>query len=113
VPELGAVAAPTLERSMVQSHPRSPALRVVKSTRRQRSARKNEELEAQELLRQMRRLVVPLLPPEREALRHERLALSVNRLVRGLPVAPLRGALALRAIGAPVAAATGRDRVNP
>lgn len=61
----------------------------------------------------MGRLVVPLLPPEREVLRCERLALSVNRLVRGLPVAPLRGALALRAIGALVAAASGRDRVNP
>jgi hypothetical protein len=68
---------------------------------------KTDELEAEELLRQMGRLVVPLLPPEREAQRHERMASSVNRLLRGLPAEPLRRAVSLRALGALAAAAAG------
>jgi hypothetical protein len=68
---------------------------------------KTDDLEAEELLRQMGRLVVPLLPPEREALRHERMASSVNRLLRGLPAQPLRRVLSLRALGALAAAAAG------
>lgn len=63
---------------------------------------KNDDQEAADLLRQMGRVAVPLLAPENEARRHERMTLSVNRLVRGLrPPPPLwRERPAVRALGA-------------
>lgn len=49
---------------------------------------KTEDQEALELLRQMGRVVVPLLTPEGEARRHEQMASAVNRLVESLPARP-------------------------
>ncbi|HEY3667916.1 MAG TPA: FecR domain-containing protein [Polyangiaceae bacterium] len=67
---------------------------------------KNDDREAVALLRQMGRVVVPLLAPEAEARRHRRMSLSVNRLVQGLhtlPPARRRPVLAFTALGAAAA----------
>ncbi|MEO6601557.1 MAG: FecR domain-containing protein [Polyangiaceae bacterium] len=49
---------------------------------------KNDDQEAVALLRQMGRVVVPLLAPEQEASRLRRMSISVNRLVEGLHALP-------------------------
>ena len=61
---------------------------------------KNDDQGAEALLRQMGRLVVPLVTPEREASRHERMASSVNRLLQRLRAEPPPRRLPLRALGA-------------
>jgi len=61
---------------------------------------KNDDQEALDLLRQMGRLVVPMLTPERESSRHDRMTLAVNRLVQGLPSRPARRWLSVHARGA-------------
>ena len=61
---------------------------------------RNDDQEAVDLLRQMGRLVVPLLAPEREASRHERMASSVNRLLQRLRAEPPARRLPVRALGA-------------
>lgn len=58
---------------------------------------KNDDQEALELLRQLGRVVVPLLTPEREASRHEQMTSAVNRLVGGLPARPPRRRLGVHA----------------
>ena len=69
----------------------------------------NDDQDAVDLLRQMGRLVVPLLTPEQEASRHEQMSRSVNRLLENLPRQRPRRRLAVPAVGAiaAVAAAAG------
>jgi ferric-dicitrate binding protein FerR (iron transport regulator) len=61
---------------------------------------KNDEHGAEVLLRQMGRLVVPLVTPELEASRHDRMASSVNRLLQRLRAEPPPRRLPVRALGA-------------
>ena len=49
---------------------------------------KNDDREVAALLRQMGRLAIPLLPPEREASRDQQTASSVNLLVQRLSGEP-------------------------
>ncbi|MEP7050342.1 MAG: FecR domain-containing protein [Pseudomonadota bacterium] len=66
---------------------------------------KNDDQEAVDLLRQMGRLGVPLLTPEREAARHERMASSVNSLLQRLDAEPAPRRLPVRTLGAVAALA--------
>jgi ferric-dicitrate binding protein FerR (iron transport regulator) len=66
---------------------------------------KNDDQGAEALLRQMGRLVVPLVTPEHEASRQERMASSVNRLLQRLRAEPPPRRLPLRALGGFVAVA--------
>jgi ferric-dicitrate binding protein FerR (iron transport regulator) len=70
---------------------------------------KNDDQEAVDLLRQMGRLAIPLLTPEREARRHERMASSVNVLLQRLSAEPPPRRWPVRALGAvaAIAAAAG------
>ena len=66
---------------------------------------KHDDQEVADLLRQMGRLVVPLLTHEREASRQERMASSVNRLLRRLGAERAPRRLPVRALGTVAAAA--------
>ena len=68
---------------------------------------KNDDQEAVDLLRQMGRLAVPQLTPEREASRHERVASSVNMLLQRLDAEPPPRRLPARALATVAALAAG------
>lgn len=70
---------------------------------------KNGHQEAADLLRQMGRLAIPLLPPEREASRYQRTASSVNLLVQRLSAEPEPAPTAEACVGAVAAGAASGE----
>jgi TolA-binding protein len=64
---------------------------------------KNDDQEAADLLRQMGRVVAPLLATDDESSRHARMASSVNRLLQRLRAEPPPRRVPVRALGAFVA----------